>query len=175
MSMHLAALKKKGDSRDTLLKKRYRPSFDDGLTKQSFADQCDINKMLKKAQQQGSISHLLKYPEQIYGEFDGEFDLLTAHEQIKKAQGIFDDLPSEIRKDFNNNALEFVKFAGNPENNDKLRDLLPAIAEPGSFFPNPVQRGGQGAGAATAPTDVAPEVAPEVPAPATDATGEDNP
>ena len=48
------------------------------MTKQAFKDSTDINKMLKKAQQTGSISHLMKYPEATYGEFDGEFDLTTA-------------------------------------------------------------------------------------------------
>lgn len=127
--------------------------YGDGRTKQAFKDQCDINKMLAKAQQTGSMAHLVKYPEAVYGEFDGEFDLLTAQGQIAKANEIFNDLPSEIRKDFNNDPLAFVKFAGDPDNNDKLRDLLPAIAKPGSYFPNPVARGGQGAGAATAPVD----------------------
>lgn len=129
-----------------------KKDYSDGRTKQAFKDQCDINKILQRAQRTGSIAHLQKYPEAVYGEFDGEFDLLTAQNRLIKAQTIFDDLPSEVRKEFGNDALAFVKFAGNPANNDKLRDLLPAIAKPGPYFPNPVSRGGQGAGAATAPT-----------------------
>lgn len=125
-------------------------------TKQSFKDQCDINKMLKKAQQQGSMSHLMKYPELVYGEFDGEMDLLTAHGRIAKANEIFADLPSEIRSEFNGDPLAFVTFAADPANNARLAEILPAIAEPGRYFPNPVQRGGTGAGAATAPA-AAPE------------------
>lgn len=125
--------------------------YDDGRTKQAFKDQCDINKILKKAMRTGSIAHLNKYPEAVYGEFDGEFTLLEAHGRIERANEIFSELPSEVRREFNNNALEFVSFAGNPENNDKLRDLLPALAKPGDYFPNPVARGGVGAGAATAP------------------------
>lgn len=137
--------------------------YDDGLTKQSFKDQCDINKMLTKAQQTGSISHLNKYPEATYGEFDGEFDLLTAHRRIEKAGEIFAELPSEVRSEFGNDPLKFVTFAGSPENNNKLRELIPAIAKPGKYFPNPVQRGGQGAGAATAPNS-APAGDPPTPA-----------
>lgn len=133
---------------------------DELRTKQSFKDSCDINKMLKKAQVTGSIAHLQKYEEAVYGEFDGEFTLLEAHERIARANEIFADLPSEVRSEFNNNALEFVTFAGDPANAGQLEKLLPAIAEPGAYFPNPVQRGGQGAGAATAPAESAP-VAPE--------------
>ena len=45
--------------------------YSDGRTKQAFKDQCDINKILKKASVTGSIAHLQKYPELIYGEFNG--------------------------------------------------------------------------------------------------------
>lgn len=156
--------------------KRKKIDYSDGRTKQSFKDQCDINKMLNKAQQKGSISHLLKYPEAVYGEFDGEMDLLTARARIDKAHNIFAELPSEIRSEFNNDALAFVKFAGDPKNNDNLRKLLPALAEPGAYFPNPVKRGGQGAGAATAPTGegpASPEPAPDAP-PASGGGGSDS-
>lgn len=129
--------------------------YDDDRTKQSFKDSTDINKMLKKAQHTGSVSHLLKYPEPIYGEFDGEMDLMTAHHRIAKASAIFDDLPSEVRREFGNDALAFVAFANKAENKGRLAELLPAIAKPGSYFPNPVQRGGTGAGAATAPVEPA--------------------
>ena len=153
MSLELRAKAKKGMSPEEIRALRKPKNYDDGRTKQAFKDQCDINKMLAKAQTAGSLSHLLKYPEPIYGEFDGEFDLLTAQERIEKATAIFADLPSEIRNEFQNDPLKFVKFAGNPENNANLKKLLPALAEPGSYFPNPFKRGGQGAGAATAPAD----------------------
>ena len=114
-----------------------------------------------------AVSALLKYPEAVYGDFDGEFDLLTAQGHIERANQIFADLPSEVRNEFDNNALAFVQFAGDPQNNERLRELLPAIAEPGPFFPNPVQRGGQGAGAATAPSEAAAAgTEPESPPPA---------
>lgn len=125
--------------------------YSDGRTKQSFKDQCDVNKMLKKAQRVGSIAHLMKHDKAIYGDFDGEFTLMEAQTQIRRAGEIFDELPSELKKEFNHDPLKFVKFAGDPENNEKLAELFPALAEPGTYFPNPVARGGQGAGAATAP------------------------
>ncbi|AJK28329.1 putative minor capsid protein [Eel River basin pequenovirus] len=137
--------------------------YNDGRTKQAFKDSTDINKILKKAQTTGSLAHLQKYPEAVYGDFDGEFDLLTAQQRISRANEIFADLPSEVRREFDNNALRFVQYAGDPANNDKLRELLPALAKPGSFFPNPVNRGGDGAAAATAPpADPAPGNPPPV-------------
>lgn len=141
--------------------------YSDGRTKQSFKDSCDINKMLKKAQRTGTIAHLNKYPEAIYGEFDGEFTLLEAQQRIEKARLVFEDLPSEVRREYGNNALAYVHdINARLANGEDIARLLPAIAEPGSYFPNPVKRGGVGAGAATAPRDLPAE--PAEPAPAAD-------
>ena len=98
MSLKIRFKMKGGETRDKLLLLNKQPEYKDGRTSNAFKDQCDINKMLAKAQKVGSIEHLIKYPEATYGDFDGEFDLLTAHNRIERAQQIFDDLPSEIRK-----------------------------------------------------------------------------
>lgn len=121
-------------------------------TKQSFKDECDVNKIIQKHAIEVSKSHLQIYPPEAYAEFDG-VDLLEAHARIDRAHEIFSKLPSEVRNEFDNDALRFVAFAGNPENNEKLAELLPAIAKPGRYFPNPVQREGVGAGAATPPPE----------------------
>ncbi len=113
--------------------------YDDGRTKQSFKDSTDINKILKKAQLQGGLSHAMKYDAAVYGEFTG-IDLLGAFDQVERAQTIFNDLPSEVRTEFDNNALKFAGFASDPKNINRLQELLPAIAEPGPYFPNPVKR-----------------------------------
>lgn len=138
--------------------------YKDGRTKQSFKDQCDINKILKRAQVKGGLAHVQKYPEAVYGEFDPELDLFVARERIAKAEAIFGDLPAEVRREFNNDAVAFVQY-GNKVGIEKLIEQIPAIAEPGRYFPNPVKAGGQGAGAATAPSEPAPAPTPD-PAPA---------
>lgn len=130
--------------------------YNDGRTKQSYKEQCDINKILKKAQVKGGLAHVQKYPEPTYGEFNQEFDLLTAREQISKANQIFGELPAEVRREFDNDALKFVQYAGSVPAGE-LVEKIPAIAEPGNYFPNPVKQGGQGAGMATAPSEKPPE------------------
>lgn len=130
--------------------KRYVPKYGPTMTKQAFQDACDVNKILKKAQKMGGLAHVQKYPEEVYGEFDGTFDLLTAHERLDRARQIFDELPSEVRGEFGNNALDFVTWAAKLPPGE-LVQRIPQIAEPGTYFPNPVRQGGQGAGAATAP------------------------
>ncbi len=118
--------------------KRYTPEYEKpGRTKQSFKDSCDVNKILKKAQKTGTISHLNKH-QATYGDLSG-FDFTEAQMQLAKAGEIFDDLPSEIRREFDNSPAKFFEFANDVDNVDKLGELLPAIAEPGNFFPSPTK------------------------------------
>lgn len=108
--------------------------FGPSRTKESFKDSCDINKIVKRAQKEGSLAHALKYPAPVYAEFQ-DVDLLGAYEQIGRAQAIFDDLPSEVRAEFDQDAFKFAKYASDPANNERLTELLPALAEPGRQWP----------------------------------------
>ncbi len=111
------------------------PKFTDGRTKQSFKDETDINKILKRAQKSGTISHLNQYQSR-YGDFSG-FDFFEA--QLKLSQGgeIFDALPVEIKREFNQSPAQFFEFVNDPANADRVQKLLPALAEPGRQYINP--------------------------------------
>lgn len=121
--------------------------YEDGRTKQAFADSCDINKILKKAQTGLSLAHLQKYDASVYGDFEN-YDLLEAHMMVEKAKKIFNDLPSEVKNEFDHDPLAFAGFCSDPLNVDKLHEILPALAEPGAYFPNPVKRSEELASAA---------------------------
>lgn len=99
------------------------------MTKQSFRDSTDINKILAKAQVTGTVSHITKHQGE-YGDF-AEFDFLQAQINIARGREIFDALPSEIRTEFNQSPSEFFEFVNDPENRDRLEEVLPALAEPG--------------------------------------------
>lgn len=146
--------------------------FGPGRTEQGHKDACDINKILKKHQTKSSLSHALKYPELVYGEFDGEFDLLTAQARLKKAGDIFSEAPSEVRREFGNDPIAFVQFMNRPDNQGRYEEVLKAISAPGNYFPNPIARGGQGAGAATAPAEPVQPTPVEEPTPAPDNPGD---
>jgi len=105
------------------------PVFNDGRTKQSFADETDINKILKRAQKTGTISHLSRF-EPRFGDFSN-FDFSEA--QLKLAQGreIFDALPPELRSEFSNRPGDFFQYVNDPANKERLGELLPALAAPG--------------------------------------------
>ncbi len=109
--------------------------YNDGRTKQAFKQTCDINAILKKAQKTGAISHLAKH-EAKYGDF-AEFDFMEAQLQIAKATEIFDDLPSEVRREFDNQPGQFFEYANDPENIGRMAELLPELAEPGTMIMAP--------------------------------------
>jgi hypothetical protein len=103
--------------------------YSDGLTKQSFKDECNINKLLQRAQRSGTLSHLEKF-EGMYGEM-ADFDMLEAQIRLRRGQEAFDRLPSEIRREFNQSPAEFFRFVNDPANKDDLAKKLPALAKPG--------------------------------------------
>jgi hypothetical protein len=147
-AQHVKTAKKK-----LSVKEFHEPKFGPGRTKQSFKDACDVNKILKKHGIKNAQAHVVQYPPEYYEQFEGQ-DLLQSYQLIEKANEVFDRLPSEVRSEFGNNALAFAGFASDPNNRGRLEELMPAIAEPGTYFPNPVSRGAGGAGAATPPSSV---------------------
>lgn len=108
-------------------------AFGKGLTKQAFRKECDINEIMRRAQRTGSISHLQRHGAS-YGDFEG-FDFSEAMNKIAAGKTIFEELPSEVRKDFDQSPAKFFEFVNNPANEGKLAQLLPQIAEPGRYFP----------------------------------------
>ena len=109
--------------------------YSDGRTKQAFKDATDINKILAKAAKGQTITHLAKHGA-IYGDFSDIDDLLTAHDRLQAGQRIFDDLPSEVRREFKNNIGTFYNYVNDPSNKDDLVRLLPQLAKRGDDLPN---------------------------------------
>lgn len=131
--------------------------YSDGRTHQSFKDETDINKILAKYQRTHTISHLSKY-QGVYGDFSDVPDLLEANSRYQRGKAIFDELPSEVRREFDNNMGAFFAFVNDPANVDKLDKVLPDLAKPGTQKPA-VRRSGANM---PQPEGAAPE-APETP------------
>lgn len=117
---------------------RIHKKYDDGRTKQSFKDSADINKILAKAQRVGSLSHLVKHGAS-YGDFSDMPDLLQANQRLQRGMEIFSELPSEVRREFDQDAGKFFAYVNDPANKDKLADLLPHLAKPGTQMPAPLR------------------------------------
>lgn len=102
------------------------------MTKQSFNDECDINQIMAKFQKTGMIDHINKNQPSY-----GDHSPADYHESltiIREAEVLFNELPSSVRKKFNNQPDEFYSFVQNPENEAELYDLgltnNPIPAEP---------------------------------------------
>lgn len=116
------------------MRKRAPRVFNDGRTKQSFKDSTDINKILARASKQGTLSHLEQFGGE-YADFSDMPDLLEAHNRLARAQEVFDRLPGEIRREFHQDPAAFYSYVSDPANSDRLRELLPALAKPGTQMP----------------------------------------
>lgn len=91
------------------------------LTRQEFADECDINILMDRYEKTGMISHVNPRNPQ-YLDLSDVPDLQTAHQVIQNAATEFMALPAKVRREFDNDPMEFVKFAMNPDNIDKMRE-----------------------------------------------------
>ncbi|AXL15078.1 internal scaffolding protein [Microviridae sp.] len=103
--------------------------YDDGRTQQAFKDETNINKIMQRAQQTGTVSHIAKYAP-FYGDF-ADFDFFENQRKLTLGREILDQAPSEIRAEFDNSPEKFFAYVNDPENVDRLPELLPMLAAPG--------------------------------------------
>lgn len=127
--------------------------FAPSLTRQEFAEECDINVIMDRYENTGVINHVQER-EPIYLDCTEVPDLRGAMEVMMNADKAFMTLPAKVRREFDNDAMRFVEFAGKAENLDRMREWgLAPPAEPATPKVEPVK----------APAEPAP-VAPKAPA-----------
>ncbi|WNK12921.1 MAG: internal scaffolding protein [Microvirus sp.] len=91
------------------------------VTEQGHKDECDVNNIIKKYDRTGLINHVSRF-EAMYGDV-GSLEFREALDlQIRVGQN-FNELPSEIRKRFNNDPASFLAFLENPKNNAEAVEL----------------------------------------------------
>ncbi len=86
-----------------------------GRTRQSFKDECDINKLMSKYQKTGAITHFAKHAPR-YG-FAAGVDFEEAMTIVAEGDSMFEDLPASLRKRFvtPGGFLDFVQDEANAE------------------------------------------------------------
>lgn len=131
--------------------KRKIGPFLDGMTKQSFKDECDINSIVKKALKNGLLPDGNLNP--IYGDFSDVKDYQEGLNVVLRAETQFNSLPAHVRSKFDNDPAKFLEFVGDPKNVKEMIDL--GLAKPAPA-PLPTPDKGPEPKAATAPK---PEVA----------------
>lgn len=91
------------------------------MTKQSFKDECNINKIMDKFQKTGALDHYASHAPQ-YGDAT-EVELFDAMNIVADSNSMFEELPASLRKKFHNQPGEFLKFVQDPKNLEEMREL----------------------------------------------------
>lgn len=101
-----------------------RPTIDcafPGKTEQAHAKDTDINYILKDYTRTGFIKHANRNQGR-YDDVTG-VDFQDAMNIIATANSMFENLPSQIRKRFNQNPAEFLDFVQNPANGTEMERM----------------------------------------------------
>lgn len=115
-------------------------SNDVNHTKQYFADETDINLIMKRYEQTGAIDPLLiNQREAIFGDFSGEWEFSILQNKVVAAREAFMTLPANVRSRFHNNPAELIEFFADPANTEEAiklglanapRETTPETPEP---------------------------------------------
>jgi len=88
-----------------------------GRTKQSFKAECDVNNIVAKYQRTGVLAFNEKYEARYFDTTGIEF--AQAMQVVAEGNQMFADLPSSLRKRFQNDPVAFMEFVHNPANLDE--------------------------------------------------------
>lgn len=100
----------------------YAPECGPSLTKQSSKDECDINTIMAKYAKTGILEHTREHHGE-YGDYAEASTFLESQIIVHEAQEMFNTIPANVRKDFNNSPAEFLEFVQNPDNIPEMIDM----------------------------------------------------
>ncbi len=100
---------------------RVRVVFEgEGRTRQSFTDECDINKIMAKYQKTGAISHFSRHSARY--DFADDITFHEALNVVTEADRMFADLPSKLRERFREPG-DFLSFVQDEANAEEMIEL----------------------------------------------------
>lgn len=91
------------------------------LTKQSFAEECDINTIVRRFNLTGQLPTDVDAP--TYADFSDIPDFQSAMNAVLAAQESFASMPADVRARFNNDPASFVDFCSDDANYDEAVKL----------------------------------------------------
>lgn len=100
------------------------------LTRQEFADECDINNLMAQYEKTGIIPSNMNNNVPQFLDVSDVPDLMQANNILIEATAAFMALPATVRREFDNDAIKFVSFAQDPENLPQMRTWGLAPPEP---------------------------------------------
>lgn len=90
-------------------------------TRQEFKDECDINNIMLQYMNTGEFFHINETAPQ-YMDCTGE-DFRAAMDYVAGAFTMFEELPSKIRSQFDNDPAAFLDFCSQEKNRPELADM----------------------------------------------------
>lgn len=113
-----------------------------GLTKQSFAGEVDINKIVAGFEKTGMLTHL-NSRQPFYGDVSDIRDYHEALSVVRTAEELFDGMDAKVRERFHNDPAKMIEFLANEENREEAIKLgivvkPPVIVPEPSKAPEPV-------------------------------------
>jgi len=85
------------------------------MTQQQFKEDSDINQIVKKFKDTGTITHVRNL-QGTFGDFTNAMDYQTSLNKVIEAQESFNQLKASIRKRFKNDPARLVAFVNDPKN-----------------------------------------------------------
>lgn len=83
-------------------------------TKSEFKDECDINNVVARALRTGTLPVVDR--EALYADFTQVSDYATASNVLAQATQAFEQLPSSIKEQFENDVTKLLNFVDDPAN-----------------------------------------------------------
>ena len=91
------------------------------FTEQHHKLECDVNNIIKKYDRTGLINHISQI-EAKYGDLTG-LEFQKMQNIVAGAKSMFNELPVEVRKEFDNDPQKLITFMENPENRERAIEL----------------------------------------------------
>lgn len=105
------------------------PKCGKSLTEKHHAKACDINNIMAKYIKTGLIDHMNVHSP-TYGDVTGA-DFKKAQDLVAEQKSIFEELPAEIRAEFNHDPAEYLDLVMTDEGVAELSEMLnPAPEQP---------------------------------------------
>lgn len=126
-------------------------SVEPSRTKQSFADETDINWIMKRFIDAGTfpVVDVLGGPQALFGDFSDGGTLFDVQNRLIEARESFDALPALVRKRFDNDPvalLDFLADSGNRKEAEELGLIAPAGTPPAAPVVAPAGGSGPASG-----------------------------
>lgn len=91
------------------------------FTEQAHKEQCDVNKIIRKYDRNGLISHVSRFEAQ-FGDVSG-LEFKAMQDKVLHAKEEFNKLPSKIRNRFQNSPQKLLQFMDDANNRDEAIEL----------------------------------------------------